>query len=103
MNLVDVEADVKAIAHLDFDLTCEVRVQSVLVMFGMVVGIGPASRPCGQSAVGYIRCSGCGHAALSCDQHRALCVSDTAVTCSICQKTGPASSVYAFEPLKVRS
>lgn len=103
VNLVDVEEDVKAIAHLDFDLTCEVRVQAVAQIFGVVLMLGGASRPCGESAVGYVRCRGCGMSGLTCEAHRAQCVGPTHVVCTRCHRSGPGAEVYVFEPLKVTS
>lgn len=103
MNLVDVEEDVKAIAHLDFDLTCEVRVQAVVQIFGVVVVLGGASRPCGEPAVGHVWCRGCGRSGLICEPHRAQCVGPTHMVCTICRRSGPGTDVYVFEPLKVTS
>lgn len=103
MNLVDVEQDVKAIAHLDFGLTCEVRVQSVMQVFGLIVVLGGASRPCGEPAVGYVRCRGCGASGLTCEAHRAQCVGPSHMVCTTCHRAGPGVEVYEFEPLKVTS
>lgn len=103
MNLVDVEADVKAIAHLDFDLTCEVRVQHVIDILGMLIPAGVSTPECPSGAVGYLICKRCSITVRTCEAHRAHTLARKFIMCIPCKHEGPGADVFRFEPLKVRS
>lgn len=100
MTAVDV--DVQSIEHLDFDQACQIRVQPKASL-GPVEVRGKISGPCGEPAVGVLRCRGCADPALVCGPHRALIFEGPNVTCMSCARSGLGVEVFSFEPLRVNS
>ncbi len=103
MNLVDIERDVKAISHLDFDLTCQMRVMPLAELFGLLIPVGRLSDGCQAPAVGFLECRGCAAPIRVCEQHRAFCLGMVRMQCAKCGRVGDGVEVWSFESLKVHS
>lgn len=100
MTAVDVELE--SIEHLDFATPCEIRVQTVLQLFGFAFP-GPLEAPCEHPAIGVLRCQGCAAFQVCCERHRDYVLTHPHVGCHRCDREGAGLTVYAFEPLKVSS
>lgn len=88
----------EAIAHLDFDPTCEAQTVYTIVLFGSVIPI--AAKSCGQKAVWISVCRTCAMSSLWCDQcyERAHGV-DVVAQCPRCMTTGPVQDVFVTSRL----
>ena len=102
VSAVDVEERVESVEHLDFAQACQVRVQPKASL-GPTEVRGKITGPCGEPAVGVLRCRGCADPALVCDSHRALIFEGPNVTRMSCARSGLGVEVFSFEPLRVNS
>ena len=98
LDTVDVEADVNAIAHLDFAPPCSIRVEFTANIFGHRIPLG-TSPQCPDAAVAAMRCRVCSVTGLVCERHRAAIASDENLLCGHCGATGPGLQLIEFTPL----
>lgn len=97
-----VGVDVESIEHLDFATPCTMRMQTLVLFFGIPIQSGPREEPCPNPAVGVLRCQGCGRVKVACERHRDYVLTHPSIAC-VCGRQGPGLMVYAFELLRVNS
>lgn len=101
--MTDTEADLSTIAHLDFEIRCDIRLQPTLVdpLGGRVKG-GPMPGPCGKPAVFDARCRACGKAAPICADHVEAMKREAFMVCGKCLHVAPGGVLFEFIPIGSR-
>jgi len=95
---VDAATEVDELAHLDFEIRCEVRTQPILTVSGVDIPL-KVSKPCGNPAIGVIRCRACGMRASVCADHASTICATRETTCFSCSAAGPGVVLFEFTPI----